>query len=127
MNFNKEDQPTRSKKKVTFCVFLGIAMTSLIIAEIVWWYGGGNQPCIVPLKLNPDGSKPHCNGEEEEKQTLIEEAEKEQGQRNLSTDLTQIVNNTQPIINGQDAGWDEYPWFIILGTGCSGSLIAPEV
>ncbi|GFH57063.1 hypothetical protein CTEN210_13539 [Chaetoceros tenuissimus] len=132
MNFNKEDQPPRSKKKVTFCVFLGIAMTSLIIAGIVWWYGGGDRPCIVPLKLNPDGSKPNCNGEEEEKQeteTLIEEAEKEQGQRNLSIDhddLTQIVNKTQPIINGQDAGWDEYPWFVILGTGCSGSLIAQE-
>lgn len=113
MNFTKEDQSTRNKKKVTLCVFLGIAMTSLAIAGIVWWYGGGgDRPCIVPLKLNPDGSKPNCNGEEQETEPLVEEAEKEQGQRNLSTDyndITQIINNTQQIINGQDAGWDEYP------------------
>ena len=95
---------------------------------------GGDRPCIVPLKLNTDGSKPNCNGEEEEKQEtepLIEEAKEEQGRRNLSTNhddlLTQIVNSSQQIINGEDAGWDEYPWFVILGTGCSGSLIAPEV
>lgn len=120
---------TSSRRNNHICYFI-LAMTSLVNAYLVWLYAG-DQPCIVPLVLNSDGSKPNCNGEGEEQEIEppIDEAGKEQDQRNLSVDHydpTRIVNSTLPIINGQDAGWNEYPWFVILG-GCSGSLIAPEV